>query len=46
MDVNIELVKRAELNGFKAIVLTIDTASVGNRRADVKNKFKLPSHLR
>lgn len=39
------MVRRAEANGFKAIVLTIDAPLFGIRRADVKNKFKLPDHL-
>ena len=40
------MVKRAEKCGFKAIVLTVDTPFCGIRRADVRNKFALPSHLR
>jgi (S)-2-hydroxy-acid oxidase len=39
------LVRRAEQAGFKAIVLTVDTARLGRREADIKNRFKLPSHL-
>lgn len=38
------MVRRAEANGFKAIVLTIDAPLFGIRRADVRNKFKV-SHL-
>lgn len=37
---------RAEKAGFKAIALTVDTPLFGLRRADVHNKFTLPSHLR
>ncbi|KAH8303077.1 hypothetical protein KR044_012222 [Drosophila immigrans] len=40
-----QLVRRAERANFKALVLTIDTAINGDRRADAKNKFCLPSHL-
>ncbi|RHY68731.1 hypothetical protein DYB30_007054, partial [Aphanomyces astaci] len=31
--------------GFKALVLTVDTPILGNRQADLRNGFKLPSHL-
>ncbi|ONK65392.1 uncharacterized protein A4U43_C07F36630 [Asparagus officinalis] len=37
-----KLVKRAESNGFKAIVLTVDTPKLGRREADVKNKLGTP----
>lgn len=40
------LVKRAERAGFQAIVLTVDAPYFGRRLADVRNKFKLPSHLK
>jgi len=40
------LVKRAELAGFKALVLTVDAPYFGRRLADIRNKFQLPSHLR
>lgn len=40
------LIQRAETNGFRAIVLTVDAPVFGLRRADVKNNFTLPSHLR
>lgn len=32
------MVQRAERNGFKAIVLTVDTPKLGRREADIKNK--------
>ncbi|KAH7658007.1 Alpha-hydroxy acid dehydrogenase FMN-dependent protein [Dioscorea alata] len=41
-DVCITLVKRAESNGFKAIVLTIDAPRLDRREADLKNKFVIP----
>ncbi|KAH7656467.1 Alpha-hydroxy acid dehydrogenase FMN-dependent protein [Dioscorea alata] len=41
-DVCITLVKRAESNGFKAIVLTVDTPRLGRREVDIKNKFVIP----
>lgn len=39
------MVRRAEKAGYKAIVLTIDAPYFGARRADARNKFKLPPHL-
>ncbi|CAG4963081.1 unnamed protein product [Parnassius apollo] len=45
-EVTKSLVLRAEKAGFKAIVLTVDTPFFGLRRADVRNKFTLPEHLR
>jgi (S)-2-hydroxy-acid oxidase len=39
------LVRRAEENGFTAIVLTVDAPIFGLRRADLKNHFSLPPHL-
>ncbi|KAG6800896.1 hydroxyacid oxidase 1 [Apis mellifera caucasica] len=45
-NVTINLVGRAERAGFKAIVLTVDAPLFGDRRADIRNKFSLPHHLR
>lgn len=45
-DVTRQLVKRAENNGFKALVLTVDTPMFGQRLADSRNRFHLPPHLR
>ncbi|CAL4061526.1 unnamed protein product, partial [Meganyctiphanes norvegica] len=45
-DVTAGLVKRAETEGFAAIVLTVDAPQFGIRRADARNKFALPEHLR
>ncbi|KAL6448737.1 hypothetical protein ACFW04_000510 [Cataglyphis niger] len=45
-NVTLNLIRRAECAGFKALVLTIDAPFFGDRRADIKNKFALPSHLR
>ncbi|XP_026430357.1 peroxisomal (S)-2-hydroxy-acid oxidase GLO4-like [Papaver somniferum] len=41
-DVSATLVQRAERNGFKAIVLTVDTPKLGRRWADIKNKMVSP----
>ena len=38
-DVSSTLVRRAESNGFKAIVLTVDTPVFGRREADIRNKM-------
>ncbi|KAM8712076.1 hypothetical protein ACLKA7_012578 [Drosophila subpalustris] len=40
-----KIVRRAEKANFKALVLTVDAPIFGHRRADVRNKFSLPSHL-
>lgn len=37
-NVVIQLVKRAERAGFKAIALTVDTPRLGRREADIKNR--------
>ncbi len=36
---------RAQVAGFKALVLTVDAPIFGLRRADIRNKFSLPKHL-
>lgn len=41
-----QLVHRAEAAGYKALVLTVDTPVVGKRRADIRNNFQLPAHLK
>jgi (S)-2-hydroxy-acid oxidase len=44
-DVIIHLIRRAERAGFKAIAVTVDAPYLGQRYADVRNKFGLPPHL-
>ncbi|XP_047044485.1 glycolate oxidase 3-like [Lolium rigidum] len=39
-----QLVKKVEVAGFKEITLTIDTLRLGQRKADIKNRFALPPH--
>ncbi|KAK9474136.1 FMN-dependent dehydrogenase [Dipodascopsis tothii] len=39
------LVRRAEAAGYKALLLTIDSAYLGRRYADERNKFTLPPHV-
>lgn len=41
-----KLISRAEKSGFKALMLTVDTPFMGQRYADERNEFCLPSHLR
>ncbi|XP_017891803.1 peroxisomal (S)-2-hydroxy-acid oxidase GLO3 [Ceratina calcarata] len=45
-DITRNLVSRAERAGFKALVLTVDAPMFGDRRADIRNKFSLPCHLK
>jgi len=45
-DITRQLVARAEQAGFMALVLTVDTPFFGKRRADNRNRFKLPPHLK
>ncbi|KAJ8679780.1 hypothetical protein QAD02_015567 [Eretmocerus hayati] len=44
--VTLDLVRRAERSGFKALVLTVDAPIFGDRRSDIRNRFALPKHLR
>ncbi|KAI3789860.1 hypothetical protein L2E82_02664 [Cichorium intybus] len=41
-EISAMMVKRAEMNGFKAILLTVDTPKPGRREADIKNKMIAP----
>ena len=43
--VTLDLIKRAERAGYKALAITVDTPILGRREADVRNGFALPSHL-
>lgn len=43
---SLDLVRRAEVAGFKAIVITVDLPIPGQRYDDLRNKFVLPSNLR
>lgn len=44
-EVTLDLVKRAERAGYKALAVTVDTPCLGRREADIKNRFALPPHL-
>ena len=37
-----ELIQRAELAGYRALVVTVDTPIMGKRECDIRNQFKLP----
>ena len=39
------LIHRAEKEGYRALVVTVDTPILGRRLKDAKNGFTLPSHL-
>lgn len=43
--ISLEIIRRAEKAGYKALVLTVDTPILGYREADVRNRFALPGHL-
>ena len=45
LDLATSLVKRAESQGYKAIVVTVDMPFIGIRHGQRRNGFKLPSHL-
>ncbi|XP_055079762.1 hydroxyacid oxidase 1 [Periophthalmus magnuspinnatus] len=44
-ELSLSLVRRAEQAGYQAIFLTVDTPYLGRRWDDMRNRFKLPSHL-
>ncbi|KAM8857493.1 2-Hydroxyacid oxidase 2 isoform 1-T1 [Synchiropus picturatus] len=41
-----QIVHRVEALGYKALVLTVDVPYTGKRRNDIRNKFRLPPHLK
>ncbi|KAE7999019.1 hypothetical protein FH972_003506 [Carpinus fangiana] len=41
-DVSAQLIQRAERNGYKGIVLTVDAPRLGRREADIRNKMIAP----
>ncbi|KAF5228686.1 hypothetical protein FAUST_10916 [Fusarium austroamericanum] len=44
-DITKELIERAERAGYEALVLTVDTTTMGNRLHERKNPLKLPADL-
>ena len=45
-DMTLDLVRRAELIGVEALVITVDRPLLGKRRCNITNKYSLPPHLR
>jgi len=45
-EVTRDLVERAEAQGYKALVLTVDSPLLGRREKDVRNRFRLPEHCK
>ncbi|KAK6349490.1 hypothetical protein TWF696_005774 [Orbilia brochopaga] len=45
-ELNIELLRRAEAAGYKAVVLTVDSPIPGNRPGLIKSNFVMPKNLR
>ena len=45
-EVSVDLIRRAEAAGFKAIVLTVDVCVSGRRLVDIRSKFQHPNHLK
>lgn len=43
--VTLDLIQRAERAGYTCLAVTVDTPVLGRREADLRNQFKLPSHL-
>ena len=39
-----QLVRKAENVGFKAIALTVDTPRLGQREADIRNKYGIENY--
>lgn len=44
--ITVDLVARAEANGYQALVVTVDSPLLGRRERDVRNHFALPTGLR
>ncbi|KAF3914163.1 hypothetical protein AA313_de0210015 [Arthrobotrys entomopaga] len=45
-NLNVELVRRAEAAGYKAIIFTIDSPVPGTRPGLIKSHFRMPKHIR
>ena len=45
-DLTVQLIQRAEQNGYKGILLTVDAPCYGKRLADHYNSFSLPPHFK
>ncbi len=40
-----DLVRRAEIAGYEALVVTVDLPAMGMRLRDIRNQFSLPKHI-
>lgn len=40
-----KLIRRAELAGYSALIVTVDTPIMGRRERDIRNQFKLPNRV-
>jgi 4-hydroxymandelate oxidase len=45
ISLTVKLLQRARAAGYRAIVLTVDTPRLGQRERDLRNHFRLPSHI-
>uniref|UniRef100_A0A3Q1EN18 (S)-2-hydroxy-acid oxidase n=1 Tax=Acanthochromis polyacanthus TaxID=80966 RepID=A0A3Q1EN18_9TELE len=45
-ELTLSLLRRAETAGYKAVFVTVDTPYLGKRLDDMRNRFKMPPHLR
>jgi isopentenyl diphosphate isomerase/L-lactate dehydrogenase-like FMN-dependent dehydrogenase len=46
VDINRQLIERAEKAGYAAIVVTVDVPLCGKRRDDRRNRTQLPSQIK
>jgi isopentenyl diphosphate isomerase/L-lactate dehydrogenase-like FMN-dependent dehydrogenase len=44
-EITLELIRKAEEHGYKALVITVDAPILGKRERDIRNQFHLPNHL-
>jgi 4-hydroxymandelate oxidase len=44
-DITVDMVRRAEAAGYRALLLTVDTPRLGRREKDVRNGFVLPADV-
>ncbi|KAI1400890.1 FMN-dependent dehydrogenase [Hypoxylon fuscum] len=41
-----QLIRKAEVHGYEAFILTVDTPQFGRRLTEIRNGFKVPPHLK
>ena len=42
----VKLIRRAEQQGYKALIVTTDMSTLGKKIKHMRNNFKLPRHLK